>query len=79
MIINVLAFARPLKHYGDIGDAVVNRLNLQDRARILGCLAQGNSIRATCRMTGAAKGAVIKLLADMGAACNTDPCNVRHY
>jgi len=30
---------------------------------------EGNSIRATCRMTGAAKGTVIKLLEDVGAAC----------
>ena len=47
----------------------MNRLNTQERAKILGCLVEGNSIRATCRMTGAAKGTVIKLLADTGAAC----------
>src|SRR5712692_11390993 len=47
----------------------MNRLNIQDRAKILGCLVEGNSIRATCRMTGAAKGTVIKLLEDVGAAC----------
>ena len=47
----------------------MNRLSIQERARILGCLVEGNSIRATCRMTGAAKGTVIKLLADTGAAC----------
>lgn len=47
----------------------MNRLNVTDRAKILSCLVEGNSIRATCRMTGAAKGTVIKLLADVGAAC----------
>lgn len=47
----------------------MNRLTTKERARILGCLVEGNSIRATCRMTGAAKGTVIKLLADVGAAC----------
>jgi len=47
----------------------MNRLSIEDRARILGCLVEGNSIRATCRMTGAAKGTVIKLLSDVGAAC----------
>jgi IS1 family transposase len=47
----------------------MNRLSTQERAKILGCLVEGNSIRATCRMTGAAKGTVIKLLADTGAAC----------
>lgn len=47
----------------------MNRLSTQERAQILSCLVEGNSIRATCRMTGAAKGTVIKLLADVGAAC----------
>ena len=35
-------------------------------------LAEGNSVRATCRMTGAAKGMVLSLLsllADLGAKC----------
>jgi IS1 family transposase len=30
---------------------------------------EGNSIRATCRMTGFAKGTVLKLLAELGNAC----------
>jgi hypothetical protein len=30
---------------------------------------EGNSIRATVRMTGAAKGTVLKLLAEVGTAC----------
>src|SRR6266853_236553 len=47
----------------------MNRLTTGERARILGCLVEGNSIRATCRLTGAAKGTVIKLLANTGAAC----------
>ena len=47
----------------------MNRLNIEERAKILGCLVEGNSIRATCRMTGAAKGTVIKLLTDVGGAC----------
>jgi len=33
-------------------------------------LVEGNSVRATCRMTGAAKGTVLKLLVDLGAACS---------
>jgi hypothetical protein len=32
-------------------------------------LVEGNSVRATCRMTGAAKGTVLSLLVDLGAAC----------
>jgi IS1 family transposase len=47
----------------------VNKLSKASRARILACLVEGNSIRATVRMTGAAKNTVVKLLADVGAAC----------
>lgn len=47
----------------------MNQLSIQERAQILGCLVEGNSIRATCRLTGAAKGTVIKLLEDVGEAC----------
>jgi hypothetical protein len=47
----------------------VNQLNTKTRARIIACLVEGNSIRATCRMTGTAKGTVLKLLADIGEAC----------
>lgn len=48
----------------------MNRLSLKDRAGILACLVEGNSIRSTCRLTGAAKGTVTKLLADVGSACS---------
>lgn len=47
----------------------MNKLDLKTRSRILGCLVEGNSIRATCRMTGAAKNTVVKLLRDVGLAC----------
>jgi IS1 family transposase len=47
----------------------MNRLSLSRRAQIVGALVEGNSIRATCRLTGTAKGTVLKLLADVGAAC----------
>lgn len=47
----------------------MNRLNLKKRAQILGCLVEGNSIRATCRITDTAKNTVVKLLADIGKAC----------
>lgn len=47
----------------------MNRLDTQTRVRIVACLVEGNSIRATCRMTGAAKNTVVKLLVDLGAAC----------
>jgi len=47
----------------------MNRLSTEKRAQILGCLVEGNSIRATVRMTGAAKNTVTSLLVDLGAAC----------
>jgi hypothetical protein len=48
----------------------MNRLSTEQRARIIGCLVEGNSIRATVRMTGAAKNTVTKLLLDLGEACS---------
>ena len=47
----------------------MNRLSTEKRAQIVGSLVEGNSIRATVRMTGAAKNTVTKLLVDLGAAC----------
>jgi IS1 family transposase len=47
----------------------MNKLDLKKRARVLACLVEGNSIRATVRMTAVAKNTVVKLLADVGAAC----------
>jgi IS1 family transposase len=39
------------------------------RAQVVGCLVEGMSIRATVRVTGAAKNTIVKLLSDLGAAC----------
>lgn len=47
----------------------MNKLSKAKRAQIVSALVEGNSIRATCRMTGAAKGTVIKLLVDLGRVC----------
>ena len=47
----------------------MNRLDTQTQARVISCLIEGCSIRATVRMTGAAKNTVVKLLADIGCAC----------
>ena len=48
---------------------VMNKLSLEKRTQVVKCLVEGNSIRATVRMTGAAKNTVVKLLADLGSAC----------
>jgi IS1 family transposase len=44
----------------------MNRLAKEKRVRIVAALVEGCSIRATCRMTGASKNTVLKLLADIG-------------
>src|SRR3982074_354231 len=51
----------------------MNRLTTEKRAQVIGSLVEGNSIRATVRMTGAAKNTVTKLLVDLGAACTDYP------
>jgi IS1 family transposase len=48
----------------------MNKLSTSQRANIIRCLVEGNSIRSTVRITGAAKNTVVKLLADAGAACS---------
>ena len=48
----------------------MNRLSKEKRAQVVTALVEGNSIRSTVRMTGVAKGTVLKLLADLGAACS---------
>lgn len=47
----------------------MNVLSNGRRAAVIQSLVEGNSIRATCRMTGTCKDAVLKLIRDMGAAC----------
>jgi len=47
----------------------MNKLDIRKQTQIISALVEGNSIRATCRMTVAAKGTVIKLLVDIGKAC----------
>ena len=47
----------------------MNQLSTSDRVRVISALVEGNSIRATVRMTGIAKNTIVKLLADLGTAC----------
>lgn len=48
---------------------IMNSLSNAERTQIVRALVEGNSIRSTCRMTGRSKGAVIKLLEELGEAC----------
>src|SRR5579875_1922697 len=48
----------------------MNLLSTAQRARIISALVEGNSIRATSRMTGFSTNTVTKLLVDMGEACS---------
>jgi IS1 family transposase len=47
----------------------VNRLSIADRAKILGMLVEGNSLRSCARMADVSLNTVTKLLVDLGAAC----------
>ena len=47
----------------------MNRLTTQNRVAILKALSEGMGINAACRITGASKNTVLKLLADVGRAC----------
>ena len=47
----------------------MNKLSTAERARIVTCLVEGNSLRATARITGFARMTIEKLLRDLGAAC----------
>ena len=48
----------------------MNRLDLKTRRQIVAALVEGCSVRSICRMTGAAKGTVLKLVAQLGEACS---------
>lgn len=47
----------------------MNKLTIEERAKILHMLCEGMSIRAVTRLTGASKNTVAKLLIDAGKAC----------
>jgi IS1 family transposase len=57
----------------------MNCLDTKTRARVIGCLIEGCSVRSTVRMTRAAKNTVVKLLAAIGTACAVyHDCYVRN-
>ena len=47
----------------------MNKLSPERQAQVIAALVEGNSINATCRMTGVAKHTILKLLANVGKAC----------
>src|SRR6266851_5811515 len=47
----------------------MNRLSKEERVPVIKALVEGNSLRATARMTGVARMTVEKLLRDISAAC----------
>src|SRR6266550_2105016 len=47
----------------------MNTLGNDERIRVVAALVEGNSLRATSRMTGVARNTVTKLLVDLGQAC----------
>ena len=48
----------------------MNRLSLEKRAQIIGCLVEGNSMRATTRLCDVSINTVTKLLVEVGEACS---------
>ena len=47
----------------------MNKLDPKRQAQMIAALVEGNSIRATVRITGIAKNTIVKLLVDVGKAC----------
>lgn len=47
----------------------MNKMSTEKRSAIIRALVEGNSIRATCRIVGCSKGAALKLLVEVGEAC----------
>lgn len=51
-------------------DADMNRLPLESRARIVGMIVEGNSLRSTSHLADVSINTVTKLLVDVGAVCS---------
>ncbi len=47
----------------------MNKLSIEKRARIISCLIEGCSLRATVRMTGFSRKGVARVMTDAGEAC----------
>ena len=47
----------------------MNRLSTSKRVAVISALVEGCSVRSTSRLTGVAKGTILRLLADVGMVC----------
>jgi IS1 family transposase len=47
----------------------MNKLSTEKKVAVISALCEGCSVRSTTRMTGVAKGTILRLLAEVGAAC----------
>src|ERR1017187_3362044 len=47
----------------------MNRLTSEQRAKVVSCLIEGNSVRSTVRITGVAKKTVMRLVFEVGTLC----------
>src|SRR5205814_2033763 len=47
----------------------MNKLTTDKRVAVISALVEGCSVRATSRLTGVAKGTILRLLATVGTAC----------
>jgi len=47
----------------------MNKLNTRKRVQVISALVEGNSLRATSRMTGVSKVTILRLLESLGPAC----------
>lgn len=48
----------------------MNKLSKEEQVKVVACLVEGNSLRATVRMTGIHRTTIQKLLVELGAACS---------
>ena len=55
--------------YTKLNVARMNRLDKTSQKQVIAALVEGNSLRATARMTGVARMTIERLLVDVGAVC----------
>src|SRR5438105_5949292 len=54
---------------GQAYSSVMKQLSTAQRAQVVRCLVEGNSLRSTVRITGVAKNTIVRLLGELGCAC----------